>query len=653
MTTLYVDIESFCELPITVGTARYWEAAEVLLVSWAVDDGPVEVIDWQRIGVDRSRFVAAWNAADVRCAHNASFDRTGLRTIGFTAPLEQWHCTSAQALQHSLPGSLGPLSEIYQLGDQGKDKRGKQLIQLFCKPRPKTSHCRRATAITHPTEWAEFIEYARQDVVAMRELHRKLPKWNLTPVERQAWIQHQEISERGFHVDLDLAREAVALGARTKEALQERTAEITGTDLAVSQRDALLKLLLEDYGVSLPDMQAATLERRIQDESLPEPVRELLEIRLWSSKGSNAKWQVLLNSVSVDQRLRFTAKFCGANRAGRISGSGFQPLNLPRPPKKLKKHIPEGVEFIKAGVADLVYDAPMDMASAALRGAIIAPPGKKLVVADINGVQDRETAWYAGEEWVLQAYRDYDAGVGPDVYMTTYARLFNVTLERVIAENEAGGNWRNVGKVIRLAGGFGGGVNAVDRMATLYGVGLTDAEKKEIIDKYRAQSPHIKAFWYELEEACKGVITSPSGTRRQLDKLEIVRSGSWLRIVLPSGRSLSYAQARVEPGKYGNGEITYAGTNEYTKQWGRAKTWGGKLTQNIALGTERDILVANLQLMRDSEYVPVSTCYDEVIAECAEDAPLDPFVAMLATVPPWAPGLPLKAEGFETQRYRK
>lgn len=655
VTTLYVDVETFNEAPITVGTARYCETVEIMVIAWAVDDGPVEVIDHTSWWQDDRVFMRAWHDADLVVAHNAFFDRSVLATKGIERPLSQWHCTQAQALAHSLPGSLDKLSAIYNLGDAAKDREGKQLIQLFCKPRPKTSKIRRATRETHPAEWQKFLDYAGQDIVALRALHRKLPTWNWSEAEREAWMLHETINDRGFAVDLDLATQAVALGARVKESLQERTEEITGTDLSVTQRDALLAHLLAEYGVSLPDMQAATLERRIQDESLPEPVRELLEIRLFSSKGSNAKWQVLLNSVSKDGRLRGTAKFCGANRAGRISGSGFQPLNMPRPPKKLKKLIPEGIEAIKGGVADLIYDAPLDMASACLRGAIIAAPGKKLCVADINGVQDRLTAWYADETWVLDAYRAYDAGLGPDVYMTTYARLFSISLDAVVADNEAGGPFRQVGKVIRLSGGFGGGVNAVEKMARLYGVVMTDEEKKTVIDKYRTGSPRTKAFWYELEEACKGVITSPSGTARELGKLVIKKSGSWLRIILPSGRSLSYASPKIEPGKYGNGEITYAGTNEYTKQWGRAKTWGGKLTQNIALGTEREILVTNSKIIEAEGYPLVFTCYDEGVAEVpdTDEYSAKQLIKMISTVPHWAPGLPLAAGGFETYRYRK
>lgn len=380
MTTLFVDCETFNEAPIAVGTARYCETVEIMVIAWAVDDGPVHVWDvtdnrapnaWSQMN---ERFVWDWQDPEneLVVAHNAFFDRSVLATKGIERPLSQWHCTQAQALAHSLPGSLDKLSAIYNLGDAAKDKEGKQLIQLFCKPRPKTSKIRRATRDTHPAEWQKFLDYAGQDIVALRALHKKLPKWNWTEAEREAWMLNQEINDRGFLIDQELAVQAIATCERAKAALQARTEGITGTDLSVQQR-AALQALLKEYGVTLPDMTASTLERRLEDPDLPAPVRELIGIRLEMCQTSNAKWPKLLASVSSDGRLRGTSQFCGASRTGRDSGRIFQPLNLPRPPKYL-----DGddlfVESIKAGVADLIYDNPMEVTSAALRGALVAPP---------------------------------------------------------------------------------------------------------------------------------------------------------------------------------------------------------------------------------------------------------------------------------------
>ena len=632
---LYVDTETYNETPINAGTARYCESVGVMVLAWAVGDGPVEVIDltlnqpvlWQR-------FTAAWYSATLVVAHNAFFDRSVLATKGVSRPLSQWHCTQAQALAHSLPGGLDKLSAIYNLGDAAKDKAGKQLIQLFCKPRPKTSQIRRATRETHPAEWQRFLDYAGQDIVALRALHRKLPTWNWSESEREAWMLNQEINDRGFLIDQELAVQAIATCERVKATLQTKTEAITGTDLSVQQR-AALKALLAEYGVTLPDMTASTLERRLEDPDLPAPVRELIGIRLEMCQTSNAKWPKLLASVSSDGRLRGTSQFCGASRTGRDSGRIFQPLNLPRPPKYL-----EGdelfVDAIKAGLADMSYDNPMEVTSAALRGALVAPPGKKLVVADLNAIEGRVAAWVAGEQWKLDAYAR-----GDDLYVLAYAQSFHKRPEDVTKAE------RQIGKVEELALGFGGAAGAFGTMAAAYGVELSDEEVRTVVKAWRAANPRIVSFWWALEDAVKAVTTTTAG-QRELGPLTIKKQGAWLRIVLPSGRSLSYAQPRIEDGQW-----TYMGLNQYTRKWERIASYGGKVFENAIQSIARDVFVTAMKRCGPAGFGIVLTVYDEVVAEAALERTVDETVALMTTVPPWAPGLPLAANGFETYRYRK
>lgn len=633
MTTLYVDIESYSEVPVNVGTARYWEAAEVLLIAWAVDDGPVRVEDFTNEWWSK-RFAHAWQDAETVVAHGAYFDRTGLARYGLVKPLEQWHCTQAQALAHSLPGSLDKLSEIYQLGDAAKHKAGKALIQLFCKPRPKNVKLRRATRDTHPDEWQQFMDYAAQDIVAMRELHRKLPKWNCTAAEREAWLLNQVINDRGFLIDQDLARAAIDTCARVDEALHARTQGVTGTELSVTQRDAL-KALLAEYGVALPDMTASTLERRLEDETLPAPVRELIGIRLEMCQTSNAKWSKLLASVSSDGRLRGTSQYCGASRTGRDSGRIFQPLNLPRPPGYLKGE-EDFIDAIKGGVADLVYDNPKEVTSAALRGALVAPPGRKLVVADLNAIEGRVAAWVAGETWALDAYRQ-----GLDLYVQTYAAAFGVAPEDVTKDQ------RQIGKVMVLALGFGGAAGAFGTMAAMYGVSLPEAQVLEVVRAWRRANPNIVQCWWDLEGLVKEITTTQNAFA-QFDKLQIRKQGAWLRIVLPSGRSLSYAQPKIE-----DGQFTYMGVNQYTRKWERLSSYGGKLFENVVQAIARDVLVEGMKRVEAAGYDIVLTIYDEIVAECDPEEDLTYFTSLLATPPDWAPDLPLAAGGFETDRYRK
>ena len=639
MTVLFVDCETWNEVPITVGTARYCESVEIMVIAWAVDDGPVEVIDLtnntlgEKWKVDS--FLRAWNKATGAVAHGAYFDRTGLAAKGITRPLNQWQCTMAIALAHSLPGSLDKLGEIYQLGDAAKHREGKALIQLFCKPRPKNSNLRRATRDTHPAEWQKFLDYAGQDIVALRALYKKLPKWNWSEAEREAWMLNQEINDRGFLIDRDLATAAIATCERVKATLQARTEGITGTDLSVQQR-AALQALLKEYGVTLPDMTASTLERRLEDPDLPEPVRELIGIRLEMCQTSNAKWPKLLASVSSDGRLRGTSQFCGASRTGRDSGRIFQPLNLPRPPKYLEgdEHF---VEAIKLGVADLVYDNPMEVTSAALRGALVAPKGKKLVVADLNAIEGRVAAWVAGEQWKLDAYAR-----GDDLYVLAYAQSFHKRPEDVTKAE------RQIGKVEELALGFGGAAGAFGTMAAMYGVELPDDEVRAVVKAWRAANNNIVQFWWDLEAAVKAVATTTNGGR-DLGPVCVLKSGAWLRIILPSGRSLSYAQPRIE-----DGQFTYMGLNQYTRKWERIKSYGGKLFENVVQAIARDVLVeAMKRIDRSAMFTPILTVYDEAVCEAAPERTEDELIWLMTTVPHWAPGLPLAASGFETQRYRK
>jgi len=631
---LYVDVETFNEAPITVGTARYCESVELMVISWAVDDGPIEVLDLTAGADYPPSFADAWWRADCVVAHNAFFDRSVLATKGIARPLSQWHCTQAQALAHSLPGSLDKLSAIYNLGDAAKDKEGKQLIQLFCKPRPKTSKIRRATRETHPTEWQKFLDYAGQDIVALRALHKKLPTWNCTAAEREAWLLNQEINDRGFLIDQDLATAAIATCERAKAALQARTEDITGTDLSVQQR-AALQALLREYGVSLPDMTASTLERRLEDPDLPAPVRELIGIRLEMCQTSNAKWPKLLASVSSDGRLRGTSQFCGASRTGRDSGRIFQPLNLPRPPKYLEGD-EQFVDAIKLGVADLVYDNPMEVTSAALRGALVAPPGKKLVVADLNAIEGRVAAWVAGEQWKLDAYAR-----GDDLYVLAYAASFHKPAADVTKAE------RQIGKVEELALGFGGAAGAFGTMAAMYGVELPDDEVRAVVKAWRAANPKIVQFWWDLERAVKNITSTVNGTV-DLGPLRIQKQGAWLRIILPSGRSLSYAQPRIE-----DDQFTYMGLNQYTRKWERISSYGGKLFENVVQAIARDVLVAAMKRCAANGFDIVLTVYDEIIAEAVMGRTVDEMISLMTTVPHWAPGLPLAAGGFETQRYYK
>ncbi|MDY7579381.1 hypothetical protein RGU70_13765 [Herbaspirillum sp. RTI4] len=350
---LFLDTETYCETPITNGTHRYAEDAEIIMWQWAIDDGEVIVRDHDE---DITDLLALLDDPqyEIVC-HNTAFDRTVMRHNGIDIPVRRWFDTMVCAMAHSLPGALGTLCEILGIpSDKAKDKEGKTWIQLFCKPQPKGRKVHRADKHTHPLEWQRFREYGKLDIVAMREIYKRLPRWNYRDAERALWELDQRINDRGVAMDTSLAHAAIRASTRAQSEYAEQTVERTeGAVASTNQRDKLLAHVLEAYGVSLPDMTTATLERRVEDPDLPVALRELLAIRLQASKTSVSKYKRVINGVNTDGRLRGLLAFCGALRTGRWAGRLLQPQNLPRPSLK-NEAIERGIEALKADAEDLI-----------------------------------------------------------------------------------------------------------------------------------------------------------------------------------------------------------------------------------------------------------------------------------------------------------
>ncbi|HGB4054371.1 TPA: DNA polymerase [Salmonella enterica subsp. enterica serovar Adelaide] len=685
MQKLWLDLETFSEIPIKNGIHVYAEGVEIMLFAWAIDEGPVNVHDLTADYNLPTRLLTALSDESVLIyAHNSHFDRTVLRHAHprLAPDVTRWRDTMVQALAHGLPGALGALCEVLGVPqDKAKDKEGKSLIQLFCKPRPKNSKLRRATSKTHPEEWRRFVAYAGLDIEAMREVYKRLPKWNYQGTELALWHRDQQINDRGVCMDVQLAQAAIEAVDLEQKRLAKRTQVMTDGEVqAATQRDAMLKHIVESYGVELPDMQRSTLERRMADPDFPSAVKELLAIRLQASTTSTSKYKSLMKGVSSDGRLRGTLQFCGASRTGRWAGRLFQPQNLPRPSLE-QEQIDEGIEALKAGCADLLFDNIMELTSSALRGCIMAPEGKKLVVSDLSNIEGRKLAWLAGEQWKLDAFREYDEGTGHDLYKLAYARAFNISPDDVDKYQ------RQIGKVMELGLGFGGGVAAFLTFALVYGLDLDELanaalpniprdvirEAKSWYDEsvkrkstyglservfiacdslkrlWRRAHPATCDFWYELERTVRAAIATPQKTL-YCGYLKIRRDGAWLRIQLPSGRALCYPSPSIE-----KGNITYQGINSYSRKWQRLKTYGGKLVENVTQAAARDVLAGNMPLIEDAGYSIVLTVHDEVICEApdTDDFNDEALSALLSTNPEWAPDIPLNAGGFEAYHYRK
>lgn len=680
MSALWIDLETYSTVPINHGTYKYAENAEVMLVAWALGDGPVQVHDCTaQHDLPFALMGAICDPGVTVIAHNSMFDRNVLRYArGITVPIPRWRDTMVQAFAHSLPGSLAALCDVLGVPhDKAKDKDGRRLVLKFCKP----FHGKRRTRETDPEDWAKFVDYARLDIEAMREVEKRLPKWNWREYELALWHLDQRINDRGMAVDRELAEAAILAVHDVKRENAWRAQEITEGDVMnTTRRDSLLRHILEVYGVSLPDLTGPTVERRLKDVDLPAEVRELLQIRTESSTTSTAKFQALLNATSRDGRLRGALQFNGASRTGRWAGRSFQPQNMTRPTMPADA-IEVGIEALKAGVADL-YGPVMQIASNAIRGCIVAPPGRKIVAADLSNIEGRTLAWLAGEEWKLSAFRAFDAGRGADLYRLTYARSFGVDVDTVSKDQ------RQVGKVQELALGYQGGVGAFLTFSEVYGIDLealaankrdfpprlvreahdffawTQREKRptyglsedafvvcEMLKRaWREAHPMTVAFWSDLENAARCAITSP-GVLMHVGELRVQRDGAWLRIRLPSGRCLCYPAPAIEP----DGRISYMGMHQYTKQWQRLYTYGGKLAENVTQAVARDVLCHGMKLADDHGFPVILTVHDEIVCEVLDEgAPcVDSLVHWMTRVPEWAHGLPLAASGFEAQRYGK
>ena len=639
-------METYSTVPITHGTHAYAETAEVIIVAWAWDDGVVQETPYPTPLFVQSLIERAATVV----IHNSAFDRTVLQQQGVFIPLSKIEDTMAMALAHSLPGSLGQLCDILHVPtDKAKDKDGKRLIQLFTKPRPKNTKLRRALPDTHPDEWKAFRAYACLDVAAMREVHKRLPKWN---DERRLWLIDQTINDRGIAVDLDLARAALRAAERSGADLARRSDNLTGGDVkSTTQRDVLKKYINAEHGVDMADMTKGTVADMLKKDDVDPDLRELLVIRQQASATSPAKYRTLLKGVSADGRLRGTLQFCGASRTGRWGGRLFQPQNLPRPALK-PSLIEAGIAAMKRDCEDLVVDNVMELCSSAVRGSLVAAPGKKLVISDLSNIEGRVAAWIAGEAWKTEAFKAFDKSGSPldDIYVRAYAKAFNVTPQAVLDNKKIGdGMMRQLGKIMELALGFGGSIGAFSTMAKLYGVELPEEDIRRIVGAWRKAHSRIVSFWYDLENAARRVMLFPGeGTR--IGPLRMDMKDDWLRVRLPSGRYLCYPNAGVKDGR-----IVYNGTNQYTRKWEQLETYGGKLFENVVQATARDVLAFSLINAEEKGYPVCLHVHDELITETPDtDAyTSDELSAVMSMSPSWGLGLPLAAAGFETRRYRK
>lgn len=677
---LFLDFETYSTEPISRGLDIYFRAAEFLMAQWAVGPGKVQLHDFFADPVFPQELLDLLLDPSITIvAHNAQFERYAVKyLLGIDIPPERFFCTMACAAAHSLPLGLGLLSLVLKVTTKID---GKNHIHLFCKPqRGKVKRWDNSNA---PKEWEEFKVYALGDVITGREVYHALPKRNFVGEHRRLWDVDNQINERGFHVDRELAEAAVELLDEDKARLDNRAQELTDGELkSANQRDKLLLLLIRDYGVLLENMQAEQLNEALDDDRLPEPVKELIRVRIATAMASTSKFKKLLICAGPDDRLRNTLQYCGASRTGRWSGRIFQPHNLRRPTMK-QADIDEVTRLFLERDPDMItmYADLREAASNMMRGLIVAAPGKKLVVSDWSGIESRVLAWLAGEQWVLDVSTAADQGTGKDLYVHTVAKAYGMALEEITSY------LRQQGKGMVLSLGYEGGVKAFLSIAAAYGLDLDElgikgpdilptehlsraadvyawALKKDktfglsrasyiaceaIKLAYREANPMIAAVWKAYKEAATVCIQYP-GEKVIAGRCLFTRRGNWLMIELPSGRTLMYPSPKVSP----RGDLSYMG--QANKQWVRIKTYGGKLAENITQAVSNDILRAALLASHDDGFLPVLHVHDELVCEQDADDTEHTLVrldAIMRRELSWAKGLPLHTAGWEGKRYRK
>lgn len=693
MTTLFLDTETWGDLPLKkVGAYRYAESCETIIVSMAIDDDPVQVWDMSDPEPRKSQLAALQSMidrVDEVVIHNSTFDRVTLAAQGVVIPVEKITDSMVIALTHGLPGALDTLCDVLSVPrDKAKDKDGKKLIQLFCKPRPKNTKLRRATKETHPNEWGAFLEYARLDIVAMREVLRRLPRWNHSDAERQLWRLDQDTNDLGFRIDLDLARSALRAFGGATSALAVAANDLTGGAVgSTTQRNRLLEYMNTELGFQTADLTKGTVERLLRDPSkLPDGVRILLENRQQAAATSPAKYQALIEATGSDGRLRGTLQFSGAARTLRDAGRIYQPQNLPRCPDWFDATVQElTIQAFKDEVEGLLYDDIVDRCTYAIRGSMIAEDGKKFCIADLSNIEGRVLAWLAGEDWKLEAFKKFDRGEGPDLYKVTAGRILGKEPGDVTKDER-----QMEGKVPELACGFGGALGAFRRMGGAKVDAMDDDRIIAIVKQWRGAHPATVKYWYALERAAKLALENPGNqyiVRSVAFDVKVDDFGqTWLRMKKPSGGYLLYLNARIEKhtcpkcdgtgkvafvyegvekmlgcpecggvGTVGSGQITYEGMDQYTRQWKRLETYYGRLVENLVQSVARDVFMTGYKRAMHSGYPVVLRVHDELVAEVPDTPEYthEALSEMMAKPTQWMLGLPLAAAGFECHRYRK
>lgn len=650
-----VDIETYSSVDLTeAGVYAYTEAPDfdILLISYIFDDwgeDDVKTIDCFDADPDMmAEFCEALTDPQiVKTAFNANFERTCLaKWLQKPMPPEEWRCTMVKALTLGLPGNLAGAGEALGLpAEKLKDPQGKALIQFFSKPcKPTRTNGQRTRNLPEhdPAKWQLYKNYNRQDVVTEQEILRKLSIYKTPESEQQLWALDQHMNDNGVALDIPMVEKIVAYDTRRRQELQEEAQELTG--LKNPNSLAQLKRWLAEQGAEMTSVTKDTITEALRDPELPSVVRRVLEIRTALGKTSVAKYSTMLVAHCRDHRLRGILQFYGANRSGRWAGRLVQTHNLAKnslPDLALARELAAEGDFDTMGT---LFGETAFVFSELIRTAFIPSEGCRFIVSDFSAIEARVLAWIAGEEWVLEAFR-----AGKDIYCETASMMYHVPVEK----HGANSHLRQKGKVAVLACGYQGGVGAMKRMDK--GGSIPEDELQSVVDQWRQANSKVVKLWRTVELAARTAIEEHR-TIRLKNGIAFGYINGNLFIKLPGGRKLCYWNTRLKlDPRDGRERIVYMGVNRETKQWGETETYGGKLVENIVQATARDCLAISMQRVAALGYNIVMHVHDEIIVDCPieDTGAMERINACMAEPIPWAPGLPLRGDGYETPFYVK
>lgn len=659
MDHLSIDLETFSSVPIAKAGAQKYIASpdfEILLFAYSLNGAPSVCCD-----IAQGELLPDWvldALCDPQClkhAYNAAFEWGCLsKFMGRQLPPEQWRCTMFHGLYAGYPAGLDATGRALGLPeDKRKLSTGKALIRYFCVPctPTKSNGGRRRNLPNHdPARWELFKEYNAQDVTTEMEIERRLSLITVPDWLQRQWETDLLINARGVAVDMEMVNGALEIGATVRERLTQEAVRISGLSNpnSVQQLSAWLE---QETGEEVTDLRKDTVAKMIaQAPDIPE-VQRMLEIRQELGKTSTKKYDAIEQAVCPDGRVRGLLQFYGANRTGRWAGRLVQVQNLPRTytqPLELARNL---VKQRKLDNLRLIYGSVPDTLSQLIRTAFVASDGNVLIDADFSAIEARVISWLAGEQWRLEVFKTHGK-----IYEASASQMFGVPIERIKKGNPEYA-LRQKGKVAELALGYQGGAGALINMGAL-DMGIPEDDLPDIVQRWRDTNKRICDLWYKMNSSAVEAISTGSsvGVGRLLVSCEYdaVHEVKYLTVLLPSGRKLYYNSPQIGENKWGGPSISYMGMDQTTKKWKRIETYGGKLVENCVQAVARDCLAQAIENLEKEGLPVVFHIHDEVVIDCrADTATLDDVVNIMSRPIPWAPGLPLNADGWVGGFFKK